>query len=48
MVAVPSSFPKTFTLREIVRRGLHAGARGAGEGLGAWLARSMTGGSMPT
>ena len=39
VVAVPSSFPKTFTLREIVRRGLHAGARGAGEDLGAWLAR---------
>ena len=39
VVAVPSSFPKTFTLREIVRRGLHTGARGAGEDLGAWLAR---------
>lgn len=39
VVAVPTSFPKTFTLREIVRRGLDAGPRGTAEGLGAWLAR---------
>ena len=39
VVAVPPSFPRTFTLREIVRRGLHTGARGAAEDLGAWLAR---------
>ena len=39
VVAVPSSFPRTFTLREIIRRGLHTGARGAAEDLGAWLAR---------
>ena len=39
VIAVPSSFPKTFTLREIVRGGLHTGPRGAGEDLGAWLAR---------
>ena len=39
VVAVPSSFPRTFTLREIVRRGLDKGARGAAEDLGAWLAR---------
>ena len=39
VVAVPSSFPKTFTLREIVRRGLDTGPRGAPEDLGAWLAR---------
>ena len=39
VVAVPSSFPRTFTLREINRRGLHTGARGAAEDLGAWLAR---------
>ena len=39
VVAVPSSFPRTFTLREIVRRGLQTGSRGAGEDLGAWLAR---------
>ena len=39
VVAVPSSFPRTFTLREIVRRGLEAGPRGQEEDLGAWLAR---------
>jgi protein-tyrosine phosphatase len=39
VVAVPSSFPRTFTLREIVRRGLQTGSRGSGEDLGAWLAR---------
>ena len=37
VVAVPPSFPRTFTLREIVRRGLHTGPRGAHEELGAWL-----------
>jgi protein-tyrosine phosphatase len=39
VIAVPSSFPRTFTLREIIRRGRHTGARGAAEDLGAWLAR---------
>jgi protein-tyrosine phosphatase len=39
VLAVPPSFPRTFTLREIVRRGLHTGPRGAAEDLGAWLAR---------
>ncbi len=39
VVAVPTSFPRTFTLREIVRRGLGVGSRGAAEDLGAWLAR---------
>ena len=39
VVAVPPSFPRTFTLREIVRRGLDTGPRGAPEDLGAWLAR---------
>jgi protein-tyrosine phosphatase len=39
VVAVPTSFPRTFTLREIVRRGLQTGSRGADEDLGAWLAR---------
>ena len=39
VLAVPSSFPRTFTVREIVRRGLHTGPRGAAEDLGAWLAR---------
>ncbi len=39
VLAVPRSFQRTFTLREIVRRGLHTGPRGAAEDLGAWLAR---------
>jgi protein-tyrosine phosphatase len=39
VVAVPPSFPRTFTLREIVRRGLDTGPRGGAEELGAWLAR---------
>lgn len=39
VLAVPSSYPRTFTLWEIVRRGLHTGPRGAGEDLGDWLAR---------
>jgi protein-tyrosine phosphatase len=39
VTAVPSSFPKTFTLREIVRRGVHTGPRSAAEGLGVWLTR---------
>ena len=38
-LAVPPSFPRTFTLREIVRRGLRTGRRGAAEDLGAWLAQ---------
>ena len=37
VVAVPSSFPRTFTLREIVRRGLQVGPRGDTEELGTWL-----------
>ena len=39
VVAVPSSFPRTFTLREIARRGSHTGARDAADNLGAWIAR---------
>ncbi|MGO9857661.1 MAG: hypothetical protein ACLPYY_21800, partial [Acidimicrobiales bacterium] len=39
VVAVPPSFPKTFTLREIVRRGLDTGPRGASEDLAAWIDR---------
>ncbi len=38
-VAVPPSFPTTFTLREIVRRGLDTGPRGAAEDLAAWIDR---------
>lgn len=39
VTAVPTSFPRTFTLREIVRRGAHTGPRGAAEDLGVWLTR---------
>jgi protein-tyrosine phosphatase len=39
VIAVPSSFPRTFTLREIVRRGVHTGPRGAAEDLDTWLTR---------
>jgi len=39
VVAVPTSFPRTFTLREIVRRGLAVGPRQRAEDLGTWLAR---------
>jgi protein-tyrosine phosphatase len=39
VVAVPNSFPRTFTLKEIVRRGLQVGSRGANEELGTWLDR---------
>lgn len=34
-----SVFPKTFTLKELVRRGEAVGPRGPEEPLGAWLAR---------
>ena len=37
--AVPTAFPRTFTLKELVRRAAAAGPRAAGEGLDAWLAR---------
>jgi protein-tyrosine phosphatase len=47
VLAVPASFPRTFTLWEIVRRGLHAGPRGAAEDLGTWLAR-LHEGRLPT
>ena len=39
VVAVRTSLPRTFTLREIVRRGLQTGPRSATEDLGTWLAR---------
>jgi protein-tyrosine phosphatase len=39
VLADPPSFAKTFTLREIVRRGQEKGQRRTGEALGEWLAR---------
>jgi low molecular weight protein-tyrosine phosphatase len=43
VAAVPSSFPKTFTLKEIVRRGLERGARVGAEELDSWLERLQDG-----
>lgn len=39
VVLSPALWPRTFTLKELVRRGEAAGPRGAGEPLGQWLAR---------
>jgi hypothetical protein len=39
VLADPLSFAKTFTLREIVRRGQEKGQRRSDEALGEWLAR---------
>jgi protein-tyrosine phosphatase len=43
VVAAPDSFPKSFTLREIARRGLEVGPRGQTENLEDWLARLQEG-----
>ena len=37
------AWPRTFTLKELVRRGEAVGPRGAGESLDAWLARVAAG-----
>ena len=47
VLAVPLSFPKSFTLREIARRGLEIGPRGATEDLADWLARLHEGRQRP-
>jgi len=39
VVLAPEAWPRSFTLRELLRRGEQAGARGPGEPLGGWLAR---------
>lgn len=39
VVAVPDAFPRTFTLKELVRRGEAAGPRSASEPLDRYLAR---------
>jgi len=43
VVQDPDAWDRTFTLKELVRRGEATGARGAGEGLGDWCARVGTG-----
>ncbi len=47
VLAVPSSFHTSFTLREIARRGLEVGPRGATEALEAWLDRLHEGRQRP-
>jgi protein-tyrosine phosphatase len=42
-VLLPGCWPRTFTLRELVRRGRQAGPRASGEPLGDWLARAGDG-----
>jgi protein-tyrosine phosphatase len=43
VVLLPECWPRTFTLRELVRRGQQAGERATGEPLGDWLARAGAG-----
>jgi protein-tyrosine phosphatase len=40
VVLLPAAWPRTFTLKELVRRGYRAGARLPGEPLAVWLARA--------
>ena len=42
VVLAPESWPRAFTLRELLRRGLQAGARAPGEPLGRWLERTAS------
>jgi protein-tyrosine phosphatase len=39
VVMLPAAWPRTFTLKELVRRGRRTGPRGAGQSLPSWLAR---------
>jgi protein-tyrosine phosphatase len=43
VVAAPASWPKTYTFKELVRRGEEIGARTEGESLGGWLDRLHAG-----
>ncbi len=43
VVLVSAAFPKTFTLKELVRRGNEIGPRQPGEPLDRWLARAHAG-----
>lgn len=43
VVLAPATFPKTFTLKELVRRGEQIGHRIPGETVAAWLARAGLG-----
>lgn len=43
VLACPEAWPRTFTLKELVRRGEAAGPRAADESLAAWLERVVEG-----
>jgi protein-tyrosine-phosphatase len=43
VVRSPGAFPKTYTLKELVRRGRAVGARDAGQPVAEWLAEVHTG-----
>ncbi|MFN2505763.1 MAG: hypothetical protein ABR540_16280, partial [Acidimicrobiales bacterium] len=43
VVQLPEAWPRTFTLKELVRRGLRNGPRHAGEPFDAWLAQIHAG-----
>jgi protein-tyrosine phosphatase len=43
VVTEPGAWPRTFTLRELVRRGTQIGPRRPGEPLSGWLARAHAG-----
>ena len=43
VVQVPAAWPRTFTLKELVRRGEQIGPRAPGEPLEQWLARAGSG-----
>jgi len=43
VAAVPSAWPRTFTLKELVRRAEQTGPRRSGEDLASWLARVGSG-----
>ncbi|WP_208027115.1 arsenate reductase/protein-tyrosine-phosphatase family protein [Rhabdothermincola sediminis] len=43
VVLVPDAFPRTFTLKELVRLGRERGPRGEGESMAGWLARMHAG-----
>jgi protein-tyrosine phosphatase len=47
VLLAPDALPRTFTLKELVRRGAEVGARADGETLPAWLAR-LDAGRRPT
>lgn len=47
VVRSPDAWDRSFTLKELVRRGAAIGSRPAHEGLGSWLARAGEGRSRP-